>query len=615
VFGAPITFSWTVQNTGSDPAVEGWKDQAWLSPDPVFNANAIPLLATPVSPPAGSIPLGAGATYTQTATVNLPLSAALSGGIYYILVKTDALNQQPENNENNNFKSESISVSLPPLPDLVVSSIDAPIEAFSGQNIQYSWTVTNQGTGPATGTWSDRVLLSTDTVVGNDLLLGNFSFTGTIDAGESITRTQTYTLPIAMEGDRWFIVQTDIYNQVFEHANEGNNTRVSDVPMNVQLSPFPNLQVTEVIPPAEAFSSQQAVVQWVVTNTGTGSTSAPVWYDRVWLSTDNVLDGGDTYLGQVANPSYLNPGDSYLNSLTVTLPQGIQGDYWFIVQTDYYNHVYEHNNEHDNVGVGPKTSVTMTPPPDLRVTEITGPDLAFSNQTVTVSWTVLNDDTTPGAGGRTLQTSWYDTVYLSSSPDGLVDTITLGPGLAQRRTEPWRKLHAAPGSDHPGPHRGRLVLLRAHRQRQSRVRAHLQRQQSGSPAGCIGATSTDRYHDDAAGLGSGLRRRAGHRPGQPSAHVHLSSDQLRSGRTPNNSWRTTPTTCRPTPRWTAATFAGQFGSLRCVGCLRCAERSYTRTVTFTLPTVWRATTTCWSIPTRRTSCSRVRRVRRARPTT
>ncbi|TVS19950.1 MAG: hypothetical protein EA424_06450, partial [Planctomycetaceae bacterium] len=426
VFEAPITFSWTVQNIGSDPAVEGWKDQAWLSPDPVFNANAIPLLATPVSPPAGSIPLGANGTYTQTATVNLPLTAALSDGIYYILVKTDALDQQPEDNENNNFKSESISVALPPLPDLVVSSIDAPIEAFSGQNIQYSWTVTNQGTGPATGTWRDRVLLSTDTVVGNDLLLGNFSFTGTIEPGESITRTQTYTLPIAMEGDRWFIVRTDIYNEVFEHANEGNNTRVSDVPMTVQLSPFPNLQVTEVITPAEAFSSQQAVVQWVVTNTGDASTSAPVWYDRVWLSTDDVLDGSDTYLGQVANPSYLTPGDSYLNSLTVTLPQGIQGDYWFIVKTDAGNHVYEHNNEHDNVGVGPKTRVTMTPPPDLRVTEITGPDLAFSNQTVTVSWTVLNDDTTPGAGGRTLQTGWFDTVYLSSSPDSLVDAINMG---------------------------------------------------------------------------------------------------------------------------------------------------------------------------------------------
>jgi subtilase family serine protease/methionine-rich copper-binding protein CopC/type 1 glutamine amidotransferase len=426
VFGAPLTFSWTVLNSGTDPAVEGWKDQAWLSTDATYSANDIALLATPVSPPDGTVPLGVNVPYTQTVTVNLPLSASLGGGIYYILVKADSQNQQPENNENNNFNSESLSISLPPLPDLVVSSISAPIEGFSGQTIQYSWTVTNQGTGPASGTWSDRVLLSDDTSVGNDVHLGDFSFTGTIAAGQSITRTQTYTLPIALEGDRWFIVQTDRGNQLYEHTNEGNNTRVSNVPMTVQLSPFPNLQVTSVVPPAEAFSSQQAVVEWVVANNGTGSTSAPVWYDRVWLSTDNVWDGADTYLGQVANPSYLNPNDSYVSSLTVTLPQGIQGDYWFIVQTDVNNQVYEHNRENDNIGVGPKTRVTLTPPPDLRVTNIQGPDQVFSNQTVTVTWTVLNDDATPGAGGRTLQTSWYDRVYLSSSPDGMVNAFSLG---------------------------------------------------------------------------------------------------------------------------------------------------------------------------------------------
>jgi len=180
--------------------------------------------------------------------------------------------------------------------------------------------------------------------------------------------------------------------------------------MRVQLSPFPNLRVTSVISPAEACSSQQALVEWIVTDTGSGATSAAVWYDRVWLSSDQVLDETDVNMGQVANMSYLNPGESYRNSMTVTLPQGIQGDYWFIVATDVHNHVYEHNRENDNATVGSKTRVTLTPPPDLRVVSIQAPDQAFSNQTVTVSWTVLNDASTPGAGGRTLQSRWYDTL-------------------------------------------------------------------------------------------------------------------------------------------------------------------------------------------------------------
>jgi len=198
VFGWPITISWTVRNIGTDPAREVWKDQMWLSTDATLSADDIPLLPAPMSPPAGTIPMGVNESYTQVATVNLPVRAQLASGIYYVIVKTDVQSQQPENNENNNFGFESLAISLPPLPDLVLSSISAPIEGFSGRTIQYSWTVTNQGAAPATGAWWDRVLLSADTAVGNDIHLGDFGFTGTIGPGESITRTQTYTLPIAM---------------------------------------------------------------------------------------------------------------------------------------------------------------------------------------------------------------------------------------------------------------------------------------------------------------------------------------------------------------------------------------------------------------------------------
>lgn len=426
VFGSPVTFEWTVRNIGSDPAREGWRDQAWLSTDPNLDSADIPLFAPAVAPPTGAVPLEAGATYSQIATAVLPLSNSLNSGTYYIIVKTDANSQQPENNENNNTRRETLAITLPPLPDLIVSHIDAPIEAFSGQTIQYSWTVTNQGNAAAAGTWRDRVLLSSDQNAGNDILLGDFSFTGILEVGESVTRRQSFALPISLEGDYWFILQTDVGNQVFEHAQDANNTSVSPVPMTVRLSPLPNLQVASVIAPDAAFSSQQVAIEWIVTNAGTGSTSAPIWYDRVWLSSDAVLDAGDTLLGSASNTSYLNAGDSYRNSLTATLPRGIQGDFWFIVQTDADNHVYEHNRENDNVGVGAKTHIFLTPPPDLRILNIQGPDQAFSNQSITVRWTVLNDDTTPGAGGRTVETGWFDTVFLSSSATQLENTIALG---------------------------------------------------------------------------------------------------------------------------------------------------------------------------------------------
>ena len=101
-----------------------------------------------------------------------------------------------------------------------------------------------------------------DAVAGNDQFFGSFSFTGTIAAGQSIVRTQTITTPINLRGNRWAVVRTEVGNTIYEHANEGNNTRLDDVPINVRLSPFPNLQVTNVTAPATAFSGQQTVVQW-----------------------------------------------------------------------------------------------------------------------------------------------------------------------------------------------------------------------------------------------------------------------------------------------------------------------------------------------------------------
>ena len=65
-----------------------------------------------------------------------------------------------------------------------------------------------------------------------------------------------------------------------------------------------------------------------MTNNGTGATDVPQWNDGVWLSTDAAFDGSDVFLGSASNPSFLDVGESYRNSLTATLPNGINGDFF-----------------------------------------------------------------------------------------------------------------------------------------------------------------------------------------------------------------------------------------------------------------------------------------------
>ncbi len=312
-----------------------------------------------------------------------------------------------------------------PQPDLVVSNISVPQSAFSGEQVEVIWTVTNQGGTNASGTWTDRVLLSDDTQVGGDQVLGTFEFTGTIAAGESIERRQIVTLAVDLSGERYFIVQTDANNAVVEgldnnntavdeqaicgNRSGGRGTKVPRPQIAITRSPFPNLQVTEITPPPTAFSEQSILVEWVVTNTGEGSTTTPFWSDQVFLSLDQTLDANDVNLGTAINPSFLAGGDSYRNSLEVTLPQGIQGDYFFLVETDNRNQVDEQSNEGDNLAAGGPTDVELTDPPDLQVTTVSSPAQGFSGQPITLSYTVTNE-----GEGRTTVESWSDQIFLST---------------------------------------------------------------------------------------------------------------------------------------------------------------------------------------------------------
>src|SRR5439155_26251166 len=84
---------------------------------------------------------------------------------------------------------------------------------------------------------------------------------------------------------------------------------------------------------------------WRVRNTGTGSVTAN-WTDKVYLSHDNLLDGGDILLATYSGPNrpLLGSGEAETISRTFTLPfDGTQttGQYYLIAQTDTADTVEE----------------------------------------------------------------------------------------------------------------------------------------------------------------------------------------------------------------------------------------------------------------------------------
>ncbi|WDI41488.1 Calx-beta domain-containing protein [Bremerella sp. P1] len=423
LFGSEIPVSWTVRNIGTGAVQQTVTEAIWLSSDDQLDSSdaRLELLYQ-----TDALPLTPGQSYNTTLNVTLPLNESIRPGEYYLIVETNQGNSNNELNANNNtLATLPISIDYPPLPDLVVTSISAPLEAISGQSIPITWTITNQGDGDFQGSFRDWVAISIDDTIGVDDLNRSYDFTGTIAAGESITRTQMFDLPDIFEGDDLrVIVQTDRLDNVLEIDGEDNNILINETWIDVLLAAFPNLVVDEVIVPPTASSEQEIVVEWVVSNTGTGPTNATYWDDQVYLSTDPFWDATDYRLGTVQNPSYLQVGDSYRGSLAATLPRGIDGTYYVIVLTDAFDRVWEYGNEEDNDRSSTSFDIELTPPPDLRVTSVTAPTSAFSGQEVQVSWTVTNN------GIQTTDaTRWRDRVYVStdnilSEDDTLLTTVT-----------------------------------------------------------------------------------------------------------------------------------------------------------------------------------------------
>jgi hypothetical protein len=171
---------------------------------------------------------------------------------------------------------------------------------------------------------------------------------------------------------------------------------------------LPDVTVTSVSAPISAFSGNSVNVSWVVRNIGSGSTGSTSWYDLVYLSSDQTYDGSDIYLGGAPNGASLNASQSYNNNLNVTLPNGINGKYYFIVRADAYSNLIESNDGNNLRSDSAGTNVTLTPPPDLQVIAVTAPSTVFSGSTISVSFTIKNRGT-----GETRPDQWYDGVYLS----------------------------------------------------------------------------------------------------------------------------------------------------------------------------------------------------------
>lgn len=136
-----------------------------------------------------------------------------------------------------NSATARLNVSDVDLPDLAVGDIIVPSSGQIDARANVTFTVGNPGPVPATGTWIDRVYISSDNQLGGDTLAGAVTNTAALAPNSTYTRTVSITLP-ANPGSYHVIVVTDADNTLVEGSERNNIISIAtiDVQPNYRAS-------------------------------------------------------------------------------------------------------------------------------------------------------------------------------------------------------------------------------------------------------------------------------------------------------------------------------------------------------------------------------------------
>lgn len=317
---------------------------------------------------------------------------------------------------------DNLSFLLPvSLPNLVVDNMAVPATATAGQPVQISWRVSNNGSSPAAGPWTDTITLAPNPVPSPAVALGSFTYSNLLAVGQSLTQTQTVILPPGLVGNHWFVVTADSTHALLQGGSILSHTTVSDTPT---LLLAPNLSVTSLTGPAALQFGQSGSFTWVVKNNGTAPATAP-WTDQLLLSNSSNGPAGGTLLLSSPAPASLAPGQSYTNVQSLNLPLSASltpGTYYLYVVANSSGGVAE-SNPGDNSRSLP-LNLTLPLLPDLTVGRITVPPTGTAGQPASIGWSVTNNGTGAANG------IWQETVYLAPSGTTL-SQFAFNPGAYQ----------------------------------------------------------------------------------------------------------------------------------------------------------------------------------------
>ncbi len=346
---------------------------------------------------------------------------------------------------------------LIPLSDLVVTNVAAPTVANSGQTITINWTVKNIGPGRTLTTerWKDGVFFALDTMPNfrsgidwnpsqwlnltadrRPLLLGSKSAPASLDSGESYTNSLTYTLPkdFVQKAYVYVIANYPSGGQSPLQVSVLNDTLRAKNPVDIQLSPTPDLRIDTVTSPTSAFSGSTINLAYVVRNYGTNTEAKPTWRDSVFISQHPFFvrelavplnypkaDGSyypNAFSAAPLDTTQLLAGASRTRSIPVVIPNYIFGTWFIYVKANADDDLYEGAANGNNVNRS-QIEIYLTPTPKLIVSTLNVPvNSASTTQPFGVNWNIHNDGFRDNIEKNRGHYLWYTTCSSGGSSSG-----------------------------------------------------------------------------------------------------------------------------------------------------------------------------------------------------
>ena len=239
--GGNATFTWTVQNTGSNAVNGKWRDTVYLSRDQFWDASDVLVGIRDLDSQTTSVPAGGG-TYSPTANFQVP---PVEEGTYYVIVRTDSQNRIRESNEGNNVTT-SVGTTTVTITEL---QLNTPFNTTLGNGAQQFFKyVTDPDETLVFSLVTDKPARSNEAFTKFDTMVSraDYDFFST-RPGEG---NQENVINSTQEGDYYSMVRTDLIPESFANNFDqspaksdakpqlGTTFEPQNITVNARILPF-----------------------------------------------------------------------------------------------------------------------------------------------------------------------------------------------------------------------------------------------------------------------------------------------------------------------------------------------------------------------------------------